>query len=393
MWRERVFVFDSVHADKGSKRLNGRFVDIGDAGRITEGAAALVAMSGGVDSSVAALVVRDAGYRTVGLTMKNYCYGEAEVPARSCCSIEAVEDARRECDTLGIPHRVVDVEDVFTREVIGNFLAEYQNARTPNPCVRCNGIVRFNALIAYADGLGIDFVATGHYARVFVTTKDSYYLARSMNRDKDQSYFLSGVRGDTLRRILFPLGTLDKPTVRQTAKNASLAVADKKESQEVCFVPEGTLRSFLESHDLDLTPGTIEDTEGHVVGEHEGLAQYTVGQRRHLGIATGTPQYVVRLDHRRNVLVVGDESDLLARELVFTVGWMDPQVFDDLDGVTAQIRYRHKPARVDALRVDGSTGRVRFRMPQRAICPGQTVAFYRGDIVLGSGVIDASGLS
>jgi tRNA-specific 2-thiouridylase len=373
--------------------LNGHFVNMDDVRKQRKNATVLVAMSGGVDSSVAALLVKKAGYRAIGLTMKNYCYGDADIPLRSCCSVEAVQDARRECDTLEIAHRVADVEDVFTSEVIGDFLTEYQNARTPNPCVRCNTIVRFNALLAYADRLGIDFVATGHYAKVFVGVDGAHYLARSVNRHKDQSYFLSGVRGDTLRRVLFPLGDFDKKTVRDVAKTASLAVADKKESQEVCFVPEGTLKSFLISHNLDVTPGTIEDTGGKVLGEHEGLAPFTVGQRRHLGIATGKPQYVVRLDKTRNVLIVGDEEDLLNRELVCTLDWIAPQVVGDVAALTAQIRYRHSPAAIESLRVGESRGYVRFATPQRAICPGQTIAFYRGDIVVGSGVIDASGPS
>ncbi|UCH85001.1 MAG: tRNA 2-thiouridine(34) synthase MnmA [Candidatus Latescibacterota bacterium] len=369
--------------------MNGRFVDINDDERKSE-ASVLVSMSGGVDSAVAALLVTQAGYRTVGLTMKNYCYGDADVPDRSCCSIESIEDAKRECDRLDIPHRVADVEEVFARDVIDNFLGEYQNARTPNPCVRCNSIVRFEALISYADRLGIDLVATGHYARVFEADNGSLYMARSVNRDKDQSYFLSGVHGDMLRRVLFPLGTFDKQTVRKTAESAELAVAHKKESQEVCFVPEGTLRSFLVSNGVDLTPGPIEDTNGRVLGEHDGLAQYTVGQRRRLGIATGIPQYVVRLDRRRNALVVGGEDELFARELTCTLAWIDPHAATDSVCVTAQIRYRHRPASVKRIHIEKSRCRVVFEEPQRAICPGQTVGFYRGDIVVGSGVIDDS---
>ncbi|MEJ2722856.1 MAG: tRNA 2-thiouridine(34) synthase MnmA, partial [bacterium] len=251
----------------------------------------------------------------------------------------------------------------------------------------------FNALIEYAERLGIGFVATGHYARVFLSSEDRLYLARSVNRQKDQSYFLSGVRGEMLRRVLFPLGALDKPAVRGMARSARLAVAGKKESQEVCFVPEGTLKSFLTARRMSLTRGAIENPRGEVLGEHDGLAPYTVGQRRRLGIATGKPQYVVRLDRARNVLVVGDEADLLNRDLACTLEWIDDAAAADPAGVTAQIRYRHKPAVVGSLHIDGSRCSVRFVKPQRAICPGQTIAFYKGDIVVGSGVIDASGSS
>jgi len=346
-------------------------------------------MSGGVDSAVAALLLVRAGFRAVGLTMKNYCYGDADVPDRSCCSIEAIDDARRECERLGMAHRVVDVEEFFSREVIGNFLSEYQGARTPNPCVRCNTIVRFDTLLEYADKLGVDYVATGHYARVFKSQNGSLYLARAANRAKDQSYFLSGVHGrDVLGRVVFPLADHDKPTVRSVAEDADLAVADKAESQEVCFVPEGTLRSFLEKNNLDFKPGLIEDTRGEVVGEHQGLASYTIGQRRHLGIATGSPQYVVRIDADRNVLVVGDNDDLLEKEFVCTLQWIDPSIDAQPEGITAQIRYRHAPAAVTRIEADGARCRVEFAEPQRAICPGQTVAFYNGDLVVGSGVID-----
>ena len=367
--------------------MDGRFVDLADFG----GEGVLVAMSGGVDSSVAALLLKEAGLRVTGLTMKNYCYGDVDVPDRSCCSLEAIDDARRECDRLGIVHRVADVEESFTREVIGDFLSEYENARTPNPCVRCNSIVRFRTLVDYADKIGIEYVATGHYARIFETPTGGRYLARSLHRGKDQSYFLSGVHGDTLERILFPLGAYDKSSVRGLASEAGMDVAIKEESQEVCFVPEGTLESFLTASRVPSRPGQIESVGGEAIGTHNGLAPYTVGQRRGLGIATGTPRYVVRLDRERNVLVVGDNDDLLSRVLLCRFAWIDDGALAEPAGLTAQIRYRHDGAAVERIEVNRSRARVTFAEPQRAICPGQTLALYLGEIVVGSGVIDGSG--
>jgi tRNA-specific 2-thiouridylase len=367
--------------------MRGHFLDLTELKGKSDGV--LIAMSGGVDSAVAAFLVQQAGLRAIGLTMKNYCYGDAEVPDRSCCSVEAINDARRECDRLGIPHRVADAEELFTREVIDNFISEYENARTPNPCVRCNSIVRFQTLFEYADRLGLSHVATGHYARVFEADSGGRYLARSTNREKDQSYFLSGVRGEVLSRVIFPLGDYDKGAVREIAGSASMDVAAKKESQEVCFVPDGTLRSFLESRGVPLRPGTIETVEGSVLGMHDGLSSYTVGQRRGLGVATGRPRYVVALDHERNVLVVGDTEDLLSRELNCRLTWIDPDAVREPAGLNAQIRYRHGGSgEVRDLAIDGSRCRVLFVETQRAVCPGQTIALYRDELVVGSGVIE-----
>lgn len=367
--------------------MNGQFLNPEQ--KAPEGASVLIAMSGGVDSAVTALMLKHAGYRAVGLTMKNYCYGDVDVPDRSCCSVESVNDAKRECDRLGISHRVVDVEDFFTREVVDNFLGEYQNARTPNPCVRCNSIVRFDTLIDYADKLGVDYIATGHYARIYQTDDGERYLARSTNLAKDQSYFLSGVHGEVLDRVIFPLGGHDKSEVRGLAREASMPVADKKESQEVCFVPDGTLRSFLESKDVPLEPGPIENVDGALLGTHQGLAAYTIGQRRQLGIAAGRPQYVVALDRSRNAVIVGDPDDLMETELTCRTSWLHPSVASGGGDVRAKIRYRHEPAELVSIIVEDDCARVTFAEPQRAICPGQTIAFYRGEVVVGSGVIDA----
>ncbi|NIM20716.1 MAG: tRNA 2-thiouridine(34) synthase MnmA [Candidatus Latescibacteria bacterium] len=351
---------------------------------------AVVSMSGGVDSAAAALLLRDAGFRVVGLTMKNFCFGNVDLPERSCCSREAVEDARRTCEQLGLTHRVIDVEELFTREVVDNFVAEYENARTPNPCIRCNSKVRFRTLIDHAARLGLDYAATGHYARLHRGEDGRIRIARALSASKDQSYFLSPINDRAiLERVLFPLGELDKADVREIAVQRGLHVAEKDESQEVCFITGGSLKSFL-SKKIPFKPGPIESVVGEVIGQHEGLGLYTIGQRRKLGIATGTPQYVVKLDPSRNALVIGDAEDLRTSHLTCTLDWMDEVVEGSGRGVSAQIRSRHRPAKVKEIERRGRLCGVVFEKPQSAICPGQTIAFYKDDVVVGSGVIDAS---
>ena len=360
------------------------------AGRGEPGTRVLLAMSGGVDSAASAALLLRAGYRVVGLTMRNYCYSDSEAPERSCCSLEAIDDARSVCARLDIPHMIADTEEIFGREVYDDFLDEYRHSRTPNPCVRCNSVVRFNVLADYALKTGAGYVATGHYARVFRSDAGRYHIARSLHPEKDQSYFLSGLRHEDLDRVLFPLGELQKPEVRDTARGEGLVVAEKPESQEVCFIPGASLREFLDGK-IPLEPGDIEDTGGNVIGQHRGLGAYTIGQRKGLGIATGSPAYVVRLDTQRNVLVVGADGELFGRELTCRLNWIDDEAAAT-GGVSARIRSRSAAAPIERVTVAGTVAEVTFTDPQRAIAPGQTIAFYCDEVVVGAGVIDRAGL-
>jgi len=370
--------------------MHGQFISLHDAPR--RNGHVLLAMSGGVDSGVSALALAEAGYTVVGLTMKNYCYGDAGAPERSCCSIEAIDDARSVCQKAGIRHLVVNTEEIFGREVYHNFLDEYRHGRTPNPCVRCNSIVRFETLVAWAQELGFDMIATGHYARVFRSDAGRYYVARSTSRAKDQSYFLSALEPSVLDRVLFPLGDREKSDVRDDARRAGLRVADKPDSQDVCFISTRTLRDFLEGK-VELTEGDVETVDGEIIGRHDGIASYTVGQRRGLGVAAGRPQYVVSMDAARNVVVVGDEPSLMRRELEFRTEWVDADAAQNAIAsrtLCAQIRSRHQAQYVDAISFNGSTACLVFHEPQRAIAPGQTLALYDGDVVVGAGVIESS---
>jgi tRNA-specific 2-thiouridylase len=294
------------------------------------------------------------------------------------------------CDRLDIRHLVADTEDVFGREVYDNFLDEYRAGRTPNPCVRCNSIVRFSTLIEYADRLDVDYVATGHYARVFRADDGARYLARAASHAKDQSYFLSGLHGDDLSRVLFPLGDDEKSEVRESARGAGLDVAEKPESQDVCFIPDQSLPQFLEGK-VPMSAGDIEDTHGNVLGRHNGLAAYTVGQRRGLGVSAPMPRYVVRLDVERNAVVIGEDEELQSRDLNFRLDWVDAARVADASkrgALGAQIRSRQTVQAVESVDVDGECARVIFADPQRAIAPGQTIAVFDGEVVIGSGVIE-----
>lgn len=358
-------------------------------------ATVLIGMSGGVDSSVAAaLLVRD-GYRVIGITLNVWPEGEnVGVIERedACCALGAVEDARRVCAALDVPHYVVNFRDTFRRYVIDNFVQEYRRGRTPNPCVRCNQFIKFDALLAKAEALGADYVATGHYARITRTPEGRLALRKAADARKDQSYVLYVMTQERLARAIFPLGDRTKDETRQLAEELRLHVAGKPESQEICFVPTRDYRDYLREHEpAALSPGPIVNHEGQELGRHEGVAFYTVGQRRGLGVASSKPLFVSEIRPEANTLVVGDEALLYRDEAcVESPNWMAIERLDGPLRVTAKARYKAEQVAA-SIEPDGNRVRVVFEEPQRAITPGQTIVFYDGDVVVGGGTIEGSG--
>ncbi len=358
----------------------------------------VVAMSGGVDSSVAAALLVERGYEVIGVTMQIWPQEEPLQEARQggCCSLAAVEDARRVADRLGIPYYVVNMRDVFAETVIDYFVAEYARGRTPNPCIACNRFVKFSALLRKARELDARYLATGHYARVwFDAEQGRHVLARGRDRHKDQSYVLYNLTQEQLAQVLFPLGELTKGEVRRLAAERGLPVAGKPESQEICFITEEAYGDFVAARAPDkVRPGPILDRAGRVLGTHRGLVFYTVGQRRGLGVSSGKPLYVLEIDPERNALVVGPAEETLSGGLeagdvnLILLDWEELRAARDGIAAEVQIRYR-SAARPAVVRAAGG-GRVEvwFASPQRAVTPGQAAVFYRGDLVLGGGVIE-----
>jgi tRNA-uridine 2-sulfurtransferase len=353
----------------------------------------VVGMSGGVDSSVAAALLVERGYDVVGVTMRVWPGASADDGTTrfgACCGSEAVDDARRVARALGIPYYVLSMEEEFTRAVVDRFADEYRRGRTPVPCVACNADLKFGSLLARARAWDARGVATGHYARV---TRDSdtgrYLLWRGKDVRKDQSDFLWPLTQAQLAAAHFPVGDLDKDDVRAYARRLGLVTADKPESQEICFVPDDDYRAFLRRRDPSLfRPGPIVDAAGAVLGTHAGVAAYTVGQRKGLGLASGTPLYVVDIDPGANRLTVGAPGDLERDRLVATdVNFIACAPPREPLRVQARIRHGHRPAPATVqARADG-TAEVVFDDPQRAITPGQSVVWYRDDLVVGGGVI------
>jgi len=349
----------------------------------------LCAMSGGVDSSVAAALLQKQGYEVYGITFKLFCYAKNKMQKRACCSLESINNARRICQKLGIPHYIVDVSKKFEKEIIKDFINEYVAGRTPNPCVRCNQFVKFPALINYTKKLKIDFVATGHYARI-KKDKLGLHLLKGKDKVKDQSYFLWGLTQEQLKYILFPIGDYKKSEVFNLAKKFGLKnLVNKKESQEICFIP-GDYRAFLtDKAKKYLKKGLILDTKGKKLGEHKGLLFYTVGQRTGLGISAYNPLYVVKIDTKKNILIVGEDNGLYQKELMakninFIVGKFPK------NSLSLKVKIRYGMEGQSAIvypEVKSKKAKVIFLKPQRAITPGQSAVFYSRNELLGGGII------
>ncbi len=347
----------------------------------------VVAMSGGVDSAVAALLLSRAGLTVTGVTMDIWCpTGESGgVRAQGCCGAESAQDAADVCAQLGAEHHVVNLRQAFEAEVIGPFIEAYASGRTPNPCLDCNRAIKWGVLLRWAEALGADALATGHYARI-VEASPGPILLRGVDRTKDQSYALYMLSPADLARTRLPLGGLTKEETRRIAAEAALPVADREESQETCFLPDDDYRRLLRERAPDaLRPGPILDRTGNQLGEHRGLAGYTIGQRKGLGLAGG-PWYVIRLDAARNAVIVGPEDEVYVSEIGLAQVRLSAAVADSPFGATVMTRYRgpEQPAQVT---VEGETARVCFRKPQRAPAPGQAAVLYSGEVVLGGGVI------
>lgn len=347
----------------------------------------LVAMSGGVDSSVAAALLRERGVDLVGVTLHLWD-AEGEDKVGRCCAPEDREDARITCDHLGVPHYVLDERESFRTNVVDPFIAEYAAGRTPSPCVHCNRTVKLTMLARLADEFGCSHVATGHYARV-VRDPSGVRLFRGQDASKDQSYFLHGLPIPTLERMVFPLGGLTKDETREHGRRLGLVNADKPDSQELCFVPDGNVSGFVHRHGGADEAGRIVDESGNVLGAHDGVSGFTVGKRKGLALGGGTrPRYVLRILPESREVVVGDESSLYRDAAdVRGMSWIRRPSSSSFEA-SVQIRHRHRAAAAEVT-VDGESVRIRFHEPQRAVAPGQAAVVYSGDEVLGGGFFDA----
>ena len=350
----------------------------------------VVAMSGGVDSSVAAALLAEQGHEVIGVSMQLYDQSEGQTSFGTCCTLDDLYDARRVAAAIGIPHYIVNFENRFDEQVVSNFIREYAAGRTPIPCAHCNADLKFATLLERALGYGADALATGHYARITRAADGSYELRRGIDATKDQTYFLFSLTQEQLHRAAFPIGHLDKPAVREHAERLKLRVAAKPDSQEICFVPDGNYARFIEKAAPELKrPGAVVNQRGDVVGTHQGVHRFTIGQRKGLGLSAREPLYVLEIRPDAAEVIVGPRDALGRLTLTASgVNWVSGEPPCEWVRLTAQIRHQHTAAPARARALDDSRAELEFDDPQSAITPGQAVVFYDGDVCLGGGWID-----
>ncbi|ABX43263.1 tRNA 2-thiouridine(34) synthase MnmA [Lachnoclostridium phytofermentans] len=351
----------------------------------------VVGMSGGVDSSVAAYLLKEAGYDVIGVTMQIWQDEDNQTVEENggCCGLSAVDDARRVANSLDIPYYVMNFKSEFKANVMDYFVKEYQAGRTPNPCIACNRYVKWESLLTRSLQIGADYIATGHYARIVTLPNGRFALKKSATAAKDQTYALYNLTQDQLSKTLMPVGEYTKEEVREIAAKIGLLVANKPDSQEICFVPDNNYAGFIEDYTgQKIIPGNFVDTKGNILGRHQGIIHYTVGQRKGLGIALGRPAFVVEIRPETNEVVIGSNDDIFTDRLIANkLNAMAVEEFEDGMEVIAKIRYNHEGSKCTIRKVSDTEIACEFETPQRAVTPGQAVVFYQGDIVVGGGTI------
>lgn len=351
----------------------------------------VIGMSGGVDSSVAAYLLKEAGYEVIGVTMQIWqdetCYVQEE--SGGCCGLSAVDDARRVANSLDIPYYVMNFKNEFKENVMDYFIDEYLVGRTPNPCIACNRYVKWESLLKRSLDIGADYIATGHYARVVKLDNGRYTLMKSATADKDQTYALYNLTQYQLEHTLMPVGEYTKDQIRDLANKIDLPVANKPDSQEICFIPDNDYASFIKNNtDMLLQEGNFVNTKGEVIGTHKGIVHYTVGQRKGLNLSMGHPVFVVEIRPKTNEVVIGENQDVFSSKLYADkLNFMSISDLENDMSVEAKIRYSHKGAKAVIRKIEEDLLECVFEEPQRAITPGQAVVFYQGDYVVGGGTI------